>query len=211
MRMNTQQEIEYVRALSKDALRGQGHIQIKRNRDYELYYATSSRGQYTTWHLYPKGEGWLGLHGYGEGDCIDLRVAMYLQEIGLSYTEGSRSRTVISPRPPQDPRLVAVEDKWKQFVRTANLIENYHARFTALRENPLVTRAANSKKSIRERLDNLASLSICDSSLVRGRGSVTDLLQIDLTQLNNEIADLDRRLCQIEEEYDRLQEDIPAL
>lgn len=209
--MKTQQEIDYVRTLSKDALQGQGHIQIRRNRDYELYYTTSGGGRHTTWHLYPKGEEWLGHHGYGEGDCIDLRVAMYLQENGMSYTGAPGRRKVSSPRPPQDPYLGAVEDKWNQFVRTASLIESYHAQFSAFRANPKVQRIINKNRSIKERLDNLVSLTTCDSSLVRGRGSVTNLLQVDLNQLNKDIAELDRRLCQIEEDFDRLQEDFEAL
>lgn len=89
-------EIEYVSSLSKQALNGRGHIEVRRNRAGEVFFSTRYKGQYTTWHLYFKGEDWLGLHGYREGDCIDLSVAMYLYDHGLSYTGASKRRTTTS-------------------------------------------------------------------------------------------------------------------
>jgi hypothetical protein len=92
----SQREVEYVTRLSKSALNGRGTIELRRNRNGEIFFATRYKGQYTTWHLYFKGEDWLRLHGYREGDCIDLSVAMYLHQQGLSYTGASKRRSTTS-------------------------------------------------------------------------------------------------------------------
>lgn len=106
-------------SLTKHACADKATIELRRNRDGELFFATRNGSGFATWHVYPTGERWLRNHGYVEGDMISLSVAMHLHRCGMSFTGGKGSRpsqrqnggTPRSPQPFDWSQSIRVEQR----------------------------------------------------------------------------------------------------
>lgn len=138
----TRREIDFVRSLSKNALSGSGTIELRRNRRGDIFFTTRHDDGFATWHLYPRGEEWLKLHGFEVGDKIGLSVALHLQQHGMSYTGGSSRR-------PQSVRQTNVAQDAEHFDWAA--ATGIEQRLGAIRSNTVTIRKDGSVTTTNDR------------------------------------------------------------
>lgn len=75
-------------SLTKGGCSDEATIQLRCNRDGDLFFVTRNGDEFATWHVYPTGERWLHDHGYVAGNKISLSVVRHLHRCGMSYTGG---------------------------------------------------------------------------------------------------------------------------
>lgn len=141
-------------SLTKHACSDKATIELRRNRDGDLFFATRNGTGFATWHVYPTGEGWLRDHGYVEGDLISLSVAMHLHRGGMSYTGGQGNRTSqrqtgSTPAPPQP-------FDWSQSIRVEQRLGTIRSETTTINRHGPQSRPSDRETFLSNRRPRLA-------------------------------------------------------